>query len=235
MTGTIFQGTRTGLYKWFVAINLMANAKKSISSSQLARDLYITQPTAWLMQQRIRKEMAKRSSPLLKGIIEADETFIGGKPRRRKNDDGHLPPPTPRGRGTKKSKVLGAVERDGHVVAKVVTDLSGSTIMKFVTSCIRGGSRIITDEYKGFSRVKQVMKHDVVQHAAYQYVDAEDPTIHTNTIEGFWSLLKRAWYGTHHHYSKKYAPLYVAEACWKYNHRHDDDAFETFLLGCVKS
>lgn len=128
--------------------------------------------------------------------------------------------------------MLGAVERTGQVVAKVVTDLSGSTIMKFVTSFIRGGSRLITDEYKGYSGVKKVMEHNVVQHSKYQYVDADDPSIHTNTIEGFWSLLKRAWYGTHHHYSKKHAPLYVAEACYQYNHRKTKNIWEVVLKQC---
>lgn len=88
------------------------------------------------------------------------------------------------------------------------------------------------DEYKGYRPVKRVLKHDVVHHAKYQYVDEEDPTIHTNTIEGFWSLLKRAWHGTHHHYSKKNAPLYVAEACYKYNNRGVRKLFDKFLKEC---
>lgn len=230
MTGTIFQGTQVALQKWFLAIVLMVHAKKSISSTQLARDLEITQPTAWAMQQRIRTEMENTPSVLLQGIIEADETFIGGKPRRRKDDDGNLPPPTKRGRGTKKTKVLGAVQRGGKVVARVVTDLSGATIMKFITSFIRGGSTLMTDEYKGYKPVKRVMKHKVIKHSEYRYVDNE---VHTNTIEGFWSLVKRAWYGTHHHYSKKYTHLYIAESCWKYNNRDVDDLFELFLRQCL--
>ena len=233
-SGTLFNGTKVELRTWFLAISLIMNAKKSLSSYQLGRDLGITQQTALAIQHKIRKEMGRKTSKLLlKGIIEADETFMGGKPRRRKDKNGNLPPPSKRGRGTKKAKVLGAVERTGQIVARVVTDLSGTTIMKFITSFIRGGSRLITDEYKGYSRVKQVMRHDVVQHSKYQYVDADDPSIHTNTIEGFWSLLKRAWYGTHHHYSKKYAPLYVAEACWKYNHCHVDNPFVVFLRQCM--
>lgn len=233
-TGTIFNGTQIELRKWFLAISLMMDAKKSISSHQLGRDVGVPQPTALAIQHKIRSEMSKKSSPLLQGIIEADETFVGGKPRRRKDDDGNLPPPNPRGRGTKKTKVLGAVQRTGNVVARVAADLSGSTIMKFITSYVRGGSRLITDEYKGYLPVKRIMQHDVIKHNERQYVDAEDPTIHTNTIEGFWSLLKRAWYGSHHHYSEKYAPLYVAEACWKYNHRDEKDRFNLFLTECFR-
>lgn len=234
MTKTMFQGTQIALVKWFLAINLMANAKKSISGAQLARDLDITTPTAWFMQKRIRAEMAKCSSPLLEGIIEADETSVGGKPRRRKDDDGNLPPPSKRGRGTKKTKVLGAVQRGGEVVARVVTDLSSSTIGKFLTSCVRGGSTLVTDEYKGYTPIKKIMKHEIINHQKRQYVNPDKPEIHTNTIEGFWSLVKRAWYGTHHHYSKKYAPLYIAEACWKYNHRNtEEDLFDIFFRDCL--
>ena len=90
----------------------------------------------------------------------------------------------------------------------------------------------MTDEYKGYLPVKSIMEHKVIKHADRKYVDEDDPSIHTNTIEGFWSLLKRAWYGTHHHYSKKNASLYVAEACYKYNHRKTKNMFDVFLKQC---
>ena len=131
LTGTMFQGTKVELQKWFLAISLIANAKKSLSSHQLARDLGLTQPTALYMQHRIRAEMGRKNSPLLQGIIEADEAYIGGKPRKRnkrKNDE----PPTKRGRGTKKTPVIGAVERGGNVQARVQTDLSGRGILRFL-------------------------------------------------------------------------------------------------------
>ena len=125
-SGTLFNGTKIELRTWFLAISLMMKAKKSVSSHQLGRDLGITQQTALAIQHKIRKEMGRKTSKLLlKGIIEADETFMGGKPRRRKDKDGNLPPPSKRGRGTKKAKVLGAVQRGGEVVARVVTNLSG--------------------------------------------------------------------------------------------------------------
>ena len=233
-TGTMFNGTQLELIKWFLAISIMMNAKKSVSSYQLGRELDIPQQTALAMQRKIRNEMKRKASKrLLYGIVEADETFVGGKPRRRKDSDGNLPPPSKRGRGTKKTKVLGAIERGGKVIARVVTDLSGSTIMKFVTSCIRGGSTLVTDEYKGYTPIKKIMKHEIISHQKRQYVDPDNPAIHTNTIEGFWSLVKRAWYGTHHHYSKKYAPLYIAEACWKYNHRNTENLFDVFMKGAM--
>ena len=106
LSGTVFQGTQIPLQKWFMAILLMNDAKKSLSSCQLARHLDLTQPSAWYLMQRIRVEMGKKGKVLLKGIIEADETYIGGKPRRRKDKDDNMPPPSKRGRGTKKTPVI---------------------------------------------------------------------------------------------------------------------------------
>ena len=137
LSGTIFEKTRIPLQKWFLAVALVVNAKKSLSSYQLARDLQLTQPTAWYMQQRIRSQMASRGSILLQGIIEADETYVGGKPRRhRGRSDGPPPPPNPRGRGTRKTPVIGAVERRGEVVARVASDLSGKGVLQFIKESV---------------------------------------------------------------------------------------------------
>lgn len=228
MTGTMFQGTRIELHKWFLAISLIVNAKKSLSSYQLARDLDLTQQTALYMQQRIRVEMGRKSSPLLQGIIEADEAYIGGKPRKRnkRRDD---EPTNKRGRGTKKTPILGAVERGGNVTARVQTDLSGTGIIRFLRGKINPEeSKLITDEYGAYRAIRPYIPHEVINHQV-AYVDGD---IHTNTIEGFWSLLKRAWYGSHHHYAKKFTPLYVIEACWKYNHRNIQNGFDVFLKSC---
>lgn len=226
---TVFHGTKMPLQKWFVAISLIMNAKKSLSSHQLARDLDLKQQTAWSMMQKIRAEMAIKSNVLLKGIIEADETYIGGKPRKRNKKEDREP--IKRGRGTSKTPVIGAVERGGHVVAKVADDLTGQSIMKFIKSVASiEDSELMTDEYKGYLTIGREMKHHIINHKE-QYVDGN---VHTNTIEGFWSLLKRAWYGTHHHYSVIYTPLYVAEACYKYNYRNHDDIFDKFLRDSMR-
>ena len=229
LAGTLFQGTRIPLHKWFMAINLMANAKKSLSSCQLARHLGVTQQTTWYMMQRIRSEMASqdKDSPLLQGIIEADEAYLGGKPRKpNKRDDDE---PNPRGRGTKKTPVIGAAQRGGDVKAQVATDLTSRGILNFVKGNVAPeGSTLITDENQAYNAVRLTMDHKVIKHKK-QFVDGDT---HTNTIEGFWSLLKRAWYGQHHHYRKQYTPLYVAEACWKYNHRKTKNIFDVFLKGC---
>jgi len=223
--GTLFHGTKIPLQKWFLAISLIANAKKSISSYQLQRDLNLNQKTAWFMQVRIRAEMAtKQGSILLKGIIEADEVYIGGSPRHtNKKEDRE---PAPRGRGTSKTVVIGAVERGGQVVAEVAKGLTGRDIFQFIRRVVNTKeSELMTDEYHAYNALGKEMKHHVINHQE-QYVDGDT---HTNTIEGFWSLLKRAWYGTHHHYTTGYTPLYVAEGCYKYNNRHRETIFFKFL------
>ena len=226
LSGTIFEKTRVPLPKWFAAISLVINAKKSLSSHQLARDLSLTPPTAWYMLQRIRKAMAKGKDILLKGIVEADETYVGGRPRKenKKEDRKHQPG----GRGTKKTAVLGAVERGGSVKTLMAKRVDGETLTRFIRSHVKPeGTTLMTDEFGGYNELEPLYKHDVINHSK-QYVDGDT---YTNTIEGFWSLVKRAWYGTHHHYSKKYMPLYLNEASWKYNRRKDPNAFETILRG----
>ena len=230
LSGTIFQKTRIPLQKWFLGIGLMVNTKKSISSCQLARDLDLNQKSAWYMQQRIRAEMATDQRDLLNGIVEADETYVGGKPRKgnkRENDK-----PAKRGRGTSKVPVIGAVERHGNVVAKVADQpgqLTGRGILQFVQSNVDPEESIlITDEFSAYRAVRPYMNHAVINHSV-QYVDEDT---HTNTIESFWSLVKRAWMGTHHHYTRKHLPLFIAESCWKYNNRKNSPGFDTFIGEC---
>lgn len=227
LSGTIFEKTRIPLQKWFLAISLVLNAKKSLSSYQLSRDLNITHQSAWYMQQRIRAAMTQGDpDQLLNGIIEADETYIGGKPRRSNVKKDHKP--NKPGRGTKKTAVIGAVERGGRVVAQMARDLTGTGIARFLKRNIDPqGSVLITDEYRGYNAAESFLPHAVVNHQE-RYVDM-DGWLHTNTIEGFWALIKRAWYGSHHHYSKRYLPLYIAETSWKYNERKNPNAFSTFL------
>ena len=223
LSKTIFQKTRIPLQKWFLAIGLQVNAKKSLSSCQLARDLNLNQKTAWYMQQRIRAAMAQEEGRLLYGIVEADETYVGGKPRHKSKDN-------KRGRGTRKTPVIGAVERGGQVRAQVADDLSGKGVAAFIKRVVdTAASVLVTDEYPAYKVLGKDMRHAVIEHNR-SYADGQ---VHTNTVEGVWSLLKRAWYGSHHHYSRCYSPLFVAETAWKYNHRKDPDAFSTFLRGCM--
>ncbi len=226
LAGTIFEKTKLPLQKWFLAIGILVNAKKSVSSFQLSRDLDMNQKSAWFMQQRIRAAMLTAERDLLQGIVEADETYVGGKPRKgnRRDDD----KPNKRGRGTKKVPVIGAIERGGRVIARVAEDLSGKGVLRFLRSVVDPrGTLLITDELAAYNAAREYNRAVINHRRAY----AEGAT-HTNTIEGFWSLLKRAWYGSHHHYGRKYMPLFVAEACWKHNQRRSENAFGTFIRGC---
>ena len=228
LSGTVFRGTATPLQKWFLAICLMSNAKKSLSSCQLARDLQINQRTAWHLQRKIRQAMDNEDCELLKGLIETDETYIGGKPRWKRSSN-------PRGRDTSKSPVLGAVTRAGRVKARVVDDTKKDTIMEFLAESIDMDevTAVISDEYPAYRSLDTIVPHAVIDHR-FEYVSKRNPNIHTNSIESFWAGLKRAWTGTHHHYSRKHMQMYVAESCWKYNHRKDPDPFSGLLRACMK-
>lgn len=226
--GTIFHGTPIPLRSWFLVLALMLNAKKSSSAYQIARDTGIRRATVWSMMHRIRVAMASdaKQSALLHGIVEADETYIGGKPRKgnRKGGGPKGGHKSKRGRGTDKLPVLGAVERNGRVVAEPAkkSKLNSTVLASFIRRNVdRDASLLITDEYPGYNKIGRTMRHATINH---QICYAQGAT-HTNTIEGFWSLIKRAWYGQHHHYSKEYADLYVSEACYKYNSRKNANAF----------
>ena len=228
LSGTIMEQTRIPLQKWFLALALMINAKKSLSSCQLGRDIELNQKSAWYMQQRIRTAMASEGeNELLEGLVEADETFVGGKPRKsniRAEDKGG-----PLGRkASKKVAVLGAVERGGRVKTTVPRDVTGWSIYRFLKSSVNPDvTTLITDEFRSYNSVSGTVPHYVIKHEER----FADDWVHTNTIEGFWSLVKRAWYGTHHHYTREYMGLYMAEASWKYNERKNPNAFGYFMQG----
>ena len=202
------------------------NAKKSLSSHQLARDLDLNHKTAWYMGMRIRRAMVDEGA-LLSGIVEADEAYVGGKPRKpnRRDDD----KPSTRGRGTDKLPIIGAVERGGRVVAKPSLKVDVAALTSFLNETVDKASLLMTDAWGGYRQMSRHMRHVTVDHSK-QYVDG---LAHTNTIEGFWALLKRAWYGTHHHYTDEHSIAYVVEACYKYNARNSENVFEGFLQGAV--
>jgi len=211
--GTIFHDTKLDMQKWFLAISLILNAKKGLSARQLARDIEVNKNTAWSMGMRIRKALAQKEGEFLSGIVEMDEVYIGGKPRK---GDGikHK-----RGRGTRKIPVVGMVERGGNVKAKVRTKAQLKS--KPLALLIRGNvdvenTRLMTDEYSGYFRMSAIVKqHDVINHQDW-YVQGD---IHTNTIESFWAILKRGLIGQYHKVSLRYLPKYVDEFVFRYNYR----------------
>ena len=227
LSGTIFSRTKIPLQKWFLAIALILNAKKSISSHQLSRDLGLNQKSAWYMKMRIRDNMVEDREGLLYGIVEADETFVGGKPRKSRQEGAERPK---RGRGTSKLPIIGAVARGGRVVAQPSPKVTAKTLGDFLSRHVKSeDSVLVTDEFPAYRPMGQWVPHFTISHAV-RYVEG---LIHTNTIEGFWSLVKRAIYGQHHHYSKEHAAAYIVEACYKYNIRHNPNQFEDFLTGAV--
>lgn len=235
--GTIFHGTHIQLRNWYLVIALMLNAKKSASACQIARDIGIRRATVWSMMHRVRIAMASDADQrdLLHGIVEADETYVGGKPRKSNRRGGsdrsgysEYPKRSGRGGATAKTPVLGAMERGGRVIARPARgrDVSAMGIGQFIGSFVdQDSSLLITDEFASYRPLERKMKHAVINHS-YEYANGQ---IHTNNIEGFWALVKRAHYGQHHHYSHKYMHLYIAEACYKFNNRRNGDGFRSAL------
>jgi len=231
--GTIFHDSRLPLQKWFLAISLILNAKKGISSRQLARDLEVQVNTAWSMGHRIRKAMQQNESLSLKGIVEMDETYVGGKPRKevkKDNDkDNDNTPTNKRGRGTKKQAVVGMIERKGSVKAQVAHNnkLGFSVMSSLVRKNIATKEAILcTDEFKAYSKMHTIIEHKQVDHSAGIY---SVNGISTNCMESFWAILKRGIIGQFHKVSKKYLNKYLDEFCWRFNNRENDFAFEDML------
>ena len=230
--GTIFHNSHIDLQRWFLLISLMLNAKKGLSAMQAARDLEMRRPTVWSMMHRIREALVD-DGQLLSGLVEMDEAYVGGKPRRtnRKDDND----PKPRGRGTKKNPVVGAVERGGRVKARMAFDLGGDGMESRMLGMVRTrGTTITTDEYSGYNSFNNFIAHRRVNHSvAYVEYDLFG-SIHTNTIESFWAILKRAIIGQFHHVSRKYLPLYLREIVYRYNSRKSDAGLDGILLLAIK-
>ena len=219
---TIFHQTHVPLQKWFLLISLMQNAKKGLSSLQASRDIEVSQTSTWSMMHRIRKAMSDDGS-LLSGIIEMDETYVGGKPRKeiKKDDDDENNIGSPRGRGTKKTPVVGMVERGGNVKAKATSkfELKFADFLKLIRKNVNiAESLLVTDEYTGYNKMKDIVAHETINHS-YEYARGD---IHTNTIESFWAILKRGIMGQFHWVSKKYLNNYIDEFCYRYNNRELD-------------
>ncbi len=227
MVGTIFENTKLDFQKWFLAISLMLNAKKGISARQLARDIEVTKDTAWFMMMRIRKIMIENNE-LLKGIIEADETYIGGKNKNRHSDKKTK---GGQGRGGEdKTPVIGILERGGNVKAKKAKDVSNKTLKSFINQNVKRGSTIMTDEWKSYKGLSLLFGHEIVKHSMGEYVNG---AVHTNTLEGFWSLLKRGIIGQYHYVSPKYLNKYINEFCFRYNNRKNKDIFSLTVKKAV--
>jgi len=230
--GTIFEDSKIPLSKWLMAIHLMCSSKKGISALQLQRELDLGQyRSAWFMSHRIREAMGDKSFPKLSGIVEADETYIYPKrPRghrvwkeriKDEQDMGLRPKREHHSPYAGKPMVFGILERGGSVRTMVATEATAKQLQPLIRGFVDvPNTRLITDGNKAYSAIKKEMPHDVVDHEV-TYVVGD---VHTQNIDGYWSLLKRGLVGTFHHVDAQYLPQYLNEFEYRFNRRKVSDA-----------
>jgi transposase-like protein len=229
IAGTIFENTNKPLRDWFRVIHLMLTAKKGVSALQVHRTMgFGSYRTAWYMCMRIRGGLAHEEFRKLIGYVEVDETWIGGKDSNRHWDK------KSHAAGGKndplKCAVVGAIERKGSVVARVLRKVNHDTMQSFVREVVGTNVSLLnTDSALAYRHFADEFPHAMVNHRRRQYVVG---AVHTNTIEGFWSLVKRGVMGSYHKVSKKYLPLYIAEFQFRYNNRNNPNIFADAIRGC---
>jgi transposase-like protein len=227
LVGTPFENTNIGLRKWFQVIYMMLTGKKGIAALEVQRVLgFGSYETAHYMCHRIRAALVDPEFRKLMGIVEVDETYEGGKNKNRHADKKMIG-----GGVTNKFPVMGAVSRNGTLVARALQSVEQGSAEFFVRHAVfEKVDLVATDESAVYlGQNKKGFKHESVRHSAGEYVRG---VVHTQTIDGFWSLLKRGIMGTFHNVSKKYLPLYVAEFEFRYNNRNNPDIFGAAVARC---
>ena len=216
--GTVFEDSKIALNKWLMAFRLMAGSKKGISAHQLHRSLGITYKSAWFMAHRIREAMDIDDGPLggPNVVVEADETYVGGKAKNRAT---RAPAP--------KKPVVALVERDGRVASKHVANVTAANVRPLIVAKVDRASYLMTDESPIYTRMgREFGGHGTVNHAAGEYVRTGS-FHHTNTVENYFSIFKRGVIGTYHHMSEAHLGRYCAEFDFRYNTRKISDAART--------
>jgi len=221
--GTIFNDSHLPLTKWFMATYLMVEAKKGVSANQLKRTLDVSYKTAWYLCHRIRAAMREASPRQLDGIVEVDETYVGGK--RRHIGHGY--------RGNK-TMVLGAAQRGGPIRLRIGKQPDRKTLHAFIKAATKDETAAIyTDELPSyFGIADHNTRHETVNHHAEEWVRAD---VHTNTVESVWSLLKRSIVGSYHQLSAKHLPAYLDEMAWRFNNRQNPFLFRDTLLRLLEA
>jgi hypothetical protein len=226
IAGTVFENTNKPLRDWFKVTHLMMTSKKGISARQLWRYMgFGSLKTAWYMAHRVRAALIEPEKKL-GGIVEVDETWVGG---RDKNKHWDKRSGSKGGAGSGKTPIIGAVERKGTVVARVLKHVTREAAEAFINETVSNKVSLLATDESGAYRHLEGFPHKSVHHRDGQYVVG---AVHTNTIEGFWSIFKRGVVGTFHKVSEKYLPLYVAEFQFRYNNRHNPDIFGGAIAGC---
>ena len=227
--GTIFENTKVPLRRWFLAMYKVASTKKGVSSHQLARDLEVTQKTAWFMLHKIRGLYGITDETVLEGTVEMDEMYLGG--RETNKHDSKRTEGT-QGRSTKtKTPIFGMLQRDGKVVAMKVEDTKGATLMPIVGQFVKEGTVTYTDEASIYNNLtKNGYDHLFVNHGKREYVRSSD--IHTNGIEGFWAHFKRVIFSTYHCVSKDYVQRYIDEQMYRWNTREEKSSYRFHDMFC---
>jgi len=222
-SGTIFNDSHLPLWKWFLAVYLMTESKKGMSACQIQRSLAISYPTAWYLCHRVRSAIKELNPAPLKGTVEVDETYVGGKRR-------HV------GRGFRGNKVavIGALERKGPVRMETLKWVDKQTLHKFIHQTTAPDTQnIYTDEHPGYRGIQdEDTNHGTVNHSKEEWVHGD---IHTNGIESVWSLLKRSIVGSYHKVSVKHLDAYLDELEHRFNNRENKFLFRDTLLMLVKA
>lgn len=213
LVGTVFQDSKIPLSKWLLAVHLMCAAKNGVSSVELARTLEITQKSAWFMAHRIRYALEQKPlQDLLRGVVGADETYMGGK---RRGVHGRPGP------GSKKMPVVTLIERGGEARSQVMDRVTGANIKAALDQHMAADARLMTDNFPVYRKPGQrFASHEIVDHTSGEYVRGD---VHVNTAEGYFSQLKRSVDGTHHHVSRQHLHRYLSEFDYRYNTRKVED------------
>lgn len=221
--GTIFHGSHLPLWKWFIAIYLILESKKAISANQLKRTIDVSYKTAWYLCHRIRAAMKDEGMELLKGIVEVDETWIGGKKEGV-------------GSGNREGKVMaiGAIQREGKIRLQVIRSNDRKTLHRFIEENTDPTTEAIyTDEWPAYRGIAdEDTRHETVNHSIKEWTNGD---VHTNSIENIWSLLKRSIMGSYHKISEKHLEAYLDELEWRYNNRKNPYLFRDTLLKLISS
>jgi transposase-like protein len=228
LVGTVFENTNVPIVTWFKVLYTMLQSKKGVSSRQIRRMFFGERSslhTAWYVCHRLRAGMRDGDFKQLMGIVEVDETGIGGIDRNRHaNKKQHITGLSG------KTTVIGAISRKGNVVCQIIENTDAKTLDRFVRKAVSDRvSLVATDEHAGYRLLDNAYPHQVVRHSGGEYVRGN---VHTNNIESFWALLKRGIIGTYHNVSKKYVPLYLNEFQFRQNNRKNEDIFGEAIAGC---